>query len=169
MRCTFCLLFPHWEFISPCEAVLRKLHFYNPGKLIKTRPIIRCTHGKSNATINSSCFPPLFEKCVQEPLNSVKLLPWVGREKAFSQRMTPGFHSMSLHLSWLCCTVQAQLTKMSFFVELHKLLLLMLFFVMLRNNLVVFRVVLSKTCVHAFSSANSLAVFGNTFYIHLQE
>lgn len=129
----FVCLFSQREFISPCESVSRKLHFYNPGKLIKTRPIIRCTHGKSNATIHSSCFPPLFEKCVQEPLNSVKLLPWVGREKAFSQRMTPGFHSVSLHLSWLCCTVQAQLTEMSFFffVEHHKLLLLMLFFVML--------------------------------------
>lgn len=68
-------------------------------ELLKAGPITRCTHGKSNVTILSSRFLPLFEKCVQEPLNGVKLLPWVGREKAASQRMSPGFHSMSPHLS----------------------------------------------------------------------
>lgn len=106
-------------------------------KLLKTGPIIRCTHGKSNATIHSSCVFPLFEKCVQEPLNSVKLLPWVGREKAVRQRVSPGFHSMSLicHDSTAQHRHNLQKCLLFFFVVHYKLLLQILFFVvMLRKK-----------------------------------
>lgn len=64
-------------------------------KLLKTGRIIRYTREKSRASIHSSC-PPPFEECVQEPLNSVKWLPRVGREEAASHRLSPGFLSMSL-------------------------------------------------------------------------
>lgn len=43
------------------------------------------THGKSNATIRLGCFALVRcqnQKCARKPLNGVKLLPQVGREKA---------------------------------------------------------------------------------------
>lgn len=135
-------------------------------KLLKTGPIIRCTHGKSNATIHSSCFLCLFEKCVQEALNSVKLLPWVGRKKG-SQPKTVTWISTQCPL--ICHESIAQhrhnLQKflLFFFLVHYKLLLLMLFFVViLRNNLVAFGIVLPRILLHAFSSTNNLAGSGNS-------
>ena len=119
----------------------------NPWKLVKTGPIIRCTHGKSNSTIQSSCFLPLSEKRVQEPLNSVTLLPWVGSEKAVSQRLAPGSLSVSPRLSRLHRIV-------FFFIVRFKLLWVMLCSVMLRNNLAAFTNVLSG--IHALSCTNNL-------------
>lgn len=66
------------------------------------------------------------------------------------------------------CTAQQRhtLQKCQFFVVHYKLLLLKLFFVMffvmLRNTLVAFRVVLSRILVHVLSSTNNLAVSENS-------
>lgn len=111
--------FSQREFISPCETIFRKLQ----SSIIHVTSQNRTYHQAHTWEIK--CCQPflllplslslsLVEKCVQEPLNSVKLLPWVGREKAFSQRMSPGFYSVSPHLSRLYCTAEAQLTEMSF-------------------------------------------------------
>lgn len=121
------------EVMSPCEAVFQKL---------QSSIIHETSQNQTNHQVHIreiKCYhpfqllpPSIWE--MEELLNSVKLFPWVGREKAVSQRMSPGFHSMSPHLSWLYGTAQAQLTEVSFFVMHYKLLLLMQFFiVMLRK------------------------------------
>lgn len=102
------------DFISPCETIFRKL----------LSSIIHENFSKldlsSGAHMGNQMLPSIvaassllrLKKCVQEPLNGVKLLPWVGREEAVSQRVSPGFYSMSL-ICHDCCTAQATLTEMS--------------------------------------------------------
>lgn len=102
------------DFVSPRETIFRKL----------LSSIIHENFSKpdlsSGAHMGNQMLPSIvaasslhrLKKCVQEPLNGVKLLPWVGREEAVSQRVSPGFHSMSL-ICHDCCTAQATLTEMS--------------------------------------------------------
>lgn len=47
-------------------------------------------------SIPAASSSPAVGKVFAEPLNGVKLLPEVGREKAVSQRVSPGFLSLSL-------------------------------------------------------------------------
>lgn len=139
----FIFLLPR-EFISPCETVLRKL----PSSTIHEN--VSKPDPSSGAHMGNQMLPSILvasSSCLKNVCRSFSTVwnyshGWA-EKKAVRQRMSPGFHSVSPHLSRLRCTGQAQLTEMSFFffVVLYKLLLLMLFFVvMLRNNLVTFGV-----------------------------
>lgn len=86
------------DFISPRETILRELlssiiHETSPHRTyhqVHTWEIKRCHPFRQLRP------RPLSEKCARDPLSSVKLLPRVGREKAVSQKVSPGFLSMSL-------------------------------------------------------------------------
>lgn len=96
-RCGFYLLF-----LSAYKIVFRVSELWSPPVHVNSENLSLSSGshmGNQMLLFSLCCFLPQFEKCAQEPLNSVKLLPWVGREKAVSQRMSPGFPLVFPHLS----------------------------------------------------------------------